>query len=271
MTTELTEATNAVRSMLSVQGPMVSSAILDGLAKVHADRGGDLEELLSDVLVQDDVAFVALPDGRWGWAPALLDGRVFTHQLTNAEAVGDFIELGPDILPLYPLCLMPEFRELEGRGTGVLVDGKAMVAPLQDRGVPPEMVTMGSVVLFPVGSFVAASVGVGDLVGVRATAMGLRGESVSGPLPTDPSAHLYQLVSGAGEPESLHEAVWQLCADDAGAFRVPAAPIRELAAVAGLSLSPVSQEYVAPPGFDWETWLYRRAGDDTDPGWIDEC
>ncbi len=248
-TTEFTQVTTAVRQLLAARGVLSETAILDGLAQAGVNLSGDSGELLVEVLVQDDMAFVILPDGRWGWAPALLGGRIFTCRLTAAEAADDFIELRADVLPVYPMVLLPEFRGLDGRRTGILLDGEAMAAALEHRGVDLATVKQGSAALFPKGRFADVGLGSGDLIGVRVTSEGLHVEPVTVPVSTDDSIRLAQLVTGVRE---LHEVVWQLCADDDTAFRVPVAPVAELAAIGGLSLSPATGEQVAPAGFNWD-------------------
>lgn len=252
-TTEFTQVTTAVRQLLAARGALSETAIVDSLAQTGVDLSAESGELLVDVLVQDDMAFVILPDGRWCWAPALLGGRIFTCRLTAAEAAGDFIELRADVLPVYPMVLLPEFRGLDGRKTGVLLDGEAMEAALKHRGVDLAAIRQGSAALFPKGQFAAAGLNSGDLIGVRVTSEGLHVESVTTPLSTDDSIRLEELVTGA---RWLHEVVWQLCADDDTAFRAPVAPVTELAAIGGLSLSPATGEQVAPAGFNWDE-LFR--------------
>lgn len=249
--------TIAVRKVLVARGPLSGQELLDELAQAGIDLGEGREDLLTEVLVQDDMAFVAVPDDRWGWAPALLDGRIFTCRLTAAEAAGDFIELGPDLLAVYPLWLLPEFRDLDRLQTGVLVDGMAMETALVERGVDSGAITRGGAAVFPRGRFDGVGVGVGDVVGIRAAASGLEVERVAKPLALDLSVELARLVDGVGEPEELHELVWRLCADNDAAFRAPVAPVTELAAAAGLALSPVTGEQVAAAGFNWNAWLRR--------------
>jgi len=256
-TASFAELTSAVRNLLAVRGPLSHEAIIANLAQAGVVLGDDSDELLVEVLVQDSMEFVVLPDVRWGWAPALLDGRIFTCRLTEAEGAADFINLSPDLLAVYPLGLEPRSGDVDRQLTGVLVDGDGMSAALGKRGVEPGAVTGGTAALFPVGAFDAMDVRGGSLVGVRVVDGGLRVESVAEPLPLDLSGQLAQLVAEGGQAQELPEVVWQLCADDDSAFRAPAAPLTELALAGGLSLSPITREQVAPSGFDWDTFLPR--------------
>lgn len=250
--TNFAELTAAVRRLLAARGPLPYEVIVASLAQAGVVLGGDSDDLLMEVLVQDSMEFVLLLDGRFGWAPALLDGRIFTCRLTHAEVAADFINLWPDLLPVYPLGSGSRARDVDRLRSGVLVEDDGMSAALRKRGVEPGAITGGTAALFPVGMFDAMDVRGECLVGVRIVGGELRVESVAEPLPRDLGSQLAQLVAGVGQPEELAAVVWQLCADDDSAFRVPAAPVTELAVAAGLSLS-AARDQVAPTGFDWDT------------------
>ena len=250
--TNFAELTAAVRNLLTARGPLPYEVIVAGLAQAGAGLGVDSDDLLMEVLVQDSMEFVVLLDGRFGWAPALLDGRIFTCRLTQAEVEGDFINLWPELLPFYPLRSASQARDVDRSNSGVLVEDDGMSAELRKRGVEPGAITGSTAALFPLGMFAAMDVRGECLVGVRVVKGGLSVELVAEPLPRDLSSQLAQLVAGDGQPEELAAVVWQLCADDDSAFRAPAAPVTELAVAAGLSLS-VARDQVAPSGFDWDT------------------
>ena len=70
---------------------LVEHAYADGW-----DLGDDPEGEVLDELEDDDRPYHPLDDGRWAHLPSLLDGRVFTHRLTAAEADHDVLEVEPE-------------------------------------------------------------------------------------------------------------------------------------------------------------------------------
>ncbi|CAM3464283.1 hypothetical protein [Tsukamurella hominis] len=242
-----------VRELLAARGPLTSRELEDALS-VGGDQAGRVRDDLDDLLFGEfDEGFVALADGRWVWAPGLLAGRIFTHRLTPEEAAGDYLQGAVDVVAMYPLWLLPGARDFGPvTGTAALLDGKAMEEPLLLRGVPLGEITRGSVALFPRGCFAGIGAAGGELIGIRVTSDGLRAEPVAQDLPAGPSARLYELVVGAPEPQQIEEVIWQVCAEDDEAFRAAVIPLSDLAAIAGLSLSPSNGgEQIAGPGFDW--------------------
>lgn len=263
----LAELTAAVRGLLTSRGPLTSDEIVDRLSEVEGGLGGDLAVHVLDVLVQDDVAFIAVPEDRWAWAPALLDRRIFTHRLTHSESTNDYIAISADLLAFYPLTLLAGYKYRDSLSPTSatpceLLEAGPLFDTLRERNVPDLLVTSSAVVFAP-GRFAEAGLIAGDVILVEALGRNLecrKSDSVTPPPPSHSSA-IAEWVLQAPEPQELFELAWRNCALDDTAFRAPIVPLSELAIEAGLELSPLNETQVAHPGFDWKRWLQRGFGD----------
>ena len=245
-----------VRQALSARGPMTEDDLLLALDGDSIDLGPDAEATLAEVLDEDTELIVPLADGRWAWIPALLDGRTFTHRLSDAEVAHDMIGLGPDLAPVAMLTEIDTYQRL--------VDGSPIsdVSPFLDedvfaaRGVPIEEVDDEGAWLLPPGHFAAQGVDAGDLVGLRVTANGFELATVAEPAPCDISTALAALLEEhRDQPQMLDAAVWMVCADDNGVFRQPTEPLGDLLGASGLACD---GDWIACRGFDFGAW--RMAG-----------
>ncbi|MGF2945127.1 SEC-C metal-binding domain-containing protein [Mycobacterium sp. Lab-001] len=241
-----------VRQVLSTRGPMSEDDLLDVLEADGADLGPDPVEALDDIL-DDDEPILPLADGRWAWIPALLEGRIFTHRLTEVEVDHDLLAWGPDLAPVSILTEVEAYRRL--------ADGSPLsdVFPflhdevLAARGVPADAVDFSGALLLPSGHLAALGVRAGDLVGLGVGASGLElvavAEPVAEPVAGHPGEALAALLGERPDrPEMLDIATWTVCADDDSLFREPTAPLGDLLAASGLARD---GDRVACGGFDF--------------------
>jgi hypothetical protein len=243
---------DVVRQALSARGPMTEDDLLLALEGDGIDLGPEPDETLAEVLDEDTELVLPLVDGRWAWIPALLDGRTFTHRLSEAEVAHDMIGFGPDLAPVSMLTEIDTYQRL--------VDGSPIsdVSPFLDegvlaaRGVPLEDVDSEGALLLPPGHFATLGVDAGDLVGLRVTTNGFELVTVAEPAPSDISTALTTLLEQRrDQPEMLDNAVWTVCADDDNLFRQPTEPLGDLLAAGGLACD---GDWIACGGFDFGAW-----------------
>jgi len=242
----------AVRRLLADRGPLRSVDLFAALAEAGIDLGPEPEDLLLEAVDSDPGPVLQLADGRWAWIPEVLDGRVFTHRLTAEEAEHDVLTWDDDLTPLSMLTEIPQFQRLcDGAAIAEVFEGLDDDA-LADRGVPAGLDGGEGVLLLPQGRFAAIGAGPGDLVGLRVTADGFDLARVPEAAPCDLDAALTRVLrERADEPVMLDTAIWTACADDAGLFREPTAPLTELLAASGLARD---QDALALAGFDFDEW-----------------
>ncbi len=253
--------TAAVRRVLSALGPMGEDELLGVLKAQGVDLGPDSEVVLAEVLDQDSEPFMPLVDRRWAWLPGLLEGRIFTHRLTEVEAAHDIIGSDPDLAPVAMLTEYQTYQRLcDGSPiTAVcrLHDSDADVDEddvLAGRGVPATALdTDAAWLVLPLGRLAALGVGAGDLVGLRVSAHGFELVAIH-----DEPAHCGIATALAGlldqhpdRPEMLDVAVWAVCADDDDLFGEAALPLGELLCASELARD---DEWVARAGFDFAAW-----------------
>jgi len=245
-----------VRQILSARGPMTEDDLLRMLDGNGIDLGPDAGATVAEVLDDDTGPLMPLTDGRWAWIPALLDGRVFTHRLSEAEIAHDIIECDPDLAPVTMLTKVETYQRLVDGSpvTDVLpsFDGDVLAA----RGVPATAVDCEEALLLRPGYFAALGARAGDLVGLRVTATGFELAMAAEPAPCNVGMALGALLEERpDQPEMLDAAVWTVCADDDSAFREPTAPLGDLLAASGLACE---GDWIAGSGFDFGAW--RVAG-----------
>lgn len=244
----------AVRQVLSARGPMSEDDLLDALVADGVDLGRDAEATLAEALDGNADLVMPLADGRWASIPAVLDGRVFTHRLSEAEVAHDLIEWGPDLAPVSMLTELDAYRRLvDGAPVG---DAFALLDEDPDafaaRGVPAAAIGGEGALLLPPGCLGHLGVRAGDLVGLRVTAGGFELSVAVGPAPSDGGAALAALLEEHPErPEMLSSAVWTVCADGESLFREPTAPLGELLTASGLACE---GDWIARAGFDFAGW-----------------
>ncbi len=122
----------AIVTALSTHGPLSGDELSDVLVAEGIDLGPDPHDLLEDVIEDDPGPIMSLSDERWVWLPAVLDGRVFTHRLSAAEAEHDMVFVDADLAPLSLLTELPTYQHL--------TDGSSVadVSPFLDEDVLAE-------------------------------------------------------------------------------------------------------------------------------------
>jgi tetratricopeptide (TPR) repeat protein len=245
-----------VRQVLSARGPMTEDQLLRVLDAEGIDLGPDADETLAEVLDEDAGPLLPLVDGRWAWIPGLLDGRTFTHRLSEVEVAHDIIGWGVDLAPVWMLTEIDTYQRLVDGSpltdASPLLDGDVLAA----RGVPATAIDSEGALLLPPGHFAALGVVAGDLVGLRVSENGFVLAPVVQTSPCGVGAELAALLAERpDQPEMIDAAVWMVCAGDDGAFRSPTAPLGDLLAESGLACE---GDWIACGGFDFTAW--RVAG-----------
>ena len=249
----------AVQRVLSEHGPLHEGELLAVLAGDGLDLGAEPDERLADLLETDDVGLVIpLASGRLAFLPALLDGRVFTHRLSDQEIVNDLLDVVPDLEPLSLLtdderwCLLADGSPLAEVLVGFDND------LLNARGIPFGAVPPDGGWLLPPGRLRQLGCRPGDVIGVTVTADGLALARVDGAPAALGNAeqHVPIVLDGPpGEPQLVADVVWTMCEADVELFRFPLPPLGELFTHLGLVCE---GEQVAPEGFDFAVWRLQR-------------
>lgn len=231
----------------------------DLLAVIEADGidlGHDPVATLVDVLDEEGELVMPLLDERWAWVPALLDGRTFTHRLSEPEVEHDLISWGRDLAPVSMLTESETYQRL--------VDGSPItdVSPFLDedvlaaRGVPATAVDTEGALLLPPGYLAARGVVAGDLIGLTVTPDGFGLARVADTAPGDIGTALVALFDDRRDrPETLDGAVWTACADEGNLFREPTEPLGEVLEASGLACE---GDWIACRGFDFAAWRAAR-------------
>lgn len=235
---------------------MAEDDLLAVLEADGVDLGHDPIATLVDVLDEEDELVMPLLDERWAWVPALLDGRTFTHRLSEPEVEHDIISWGRDLAPVSMLTESETYQRL--------VDGSPItdVSPFLDedvlaaRGVPATAVDTEGALLLPLGYLAARGVVAGDLIGLTVTPNGFELARVADTVPGDIGTALVALFDDRRDrPETLDGAVWTACADEGNLFREPTEPLGELLAASELACE---GDWIACRGFDFAAWRAAR-------------
>jgi SEC-C motif len=241
---------SAVQQLLTEHGPMEPDTLVQALTEGGFDLGLEPEEFLDEVLAYDET-FVVLSDDRWGYLPALLAGRVFTHRVSSVELEHDVLAVGPDLEPVLVLSDDPAYAQL--------TDGSPLRVIFPDEAEPPipvEVIDESGSLALPSGTLSRLSLTAGDLVGLRVTPGGVelvRAEASVRPEDTsqvrDRAVEL--LETQPDRPHLIETLVQSLLADEQGAFAEPWPPLRELLVAWEL---PTTGDLVGAPGFDFARW-----------------
>lgn len=251
------DVVHAAASVLGARGPLTEDALVSELQTRGIDLGEYPKTTLQDAFDEELAPAMFLDDGRLTWLPALLDGRMFTHRLTDLEVAHDLLFIVPDLGPAE--FLLPDDNPQLADGTPI----RSLFLPydgdiLGERGVRVDDITDQAVLLLPEGHADARKLRPNDLIGVRVTGDGLALEVVDVPDGSAPTAELVTALStvlDSDEPVELDQVIWTLCADQPHLFRRPARPLTEVLAACGLVQD---GDWIARDGFDFAAWQTDR-------------
>lgn len=208
---------------------------------VHAGLGTpeEMAELAEDI---DSENLAYFEDGRNAVLDQLIEGRVLTHRLTEAEIASEIIAIIPDLSAIVGAPELADEMTLVVAG----IHDEFIEARMEGR---PEWPT-GVGLLLPRGLLEGNAPG--DVVGF---------ECIDGVLTmVDPAAledvSLKAALEAAVPDKSagmLDCVIWQAMGDYPDIFRAPTAPITELLAAAGFAHD---SDFIARDGFDFEA--HRR-------------
>ena len=255
------ELVDVIAGVLAENGPMTDDQLAAALAAHGVDLGDAPGEALDEALDDGDGLVTVLADERWVSLPALLAGRVFTHQVTGPEVEHDVLVMSSD---LKPLDMLTEYAEYQRLADGSPVVGVLMpfdADTLAERGVPLDAVGDHDALLLPPGYLRGQGLGEGDVIAVGLTESGLSLEPVPAPVVTaETVTKLGQRLSTVLETEpdvplQLDIAVWTACADDPTLFTEPLPPLGAALDACGLAHD---GEWLARQGFDLGQWRVER-------------
>ncbi|MET7770260.1 SEC-C domain-containing protein [Nocardia sp. NPDC005366] len=222
--------------ILRAHGPLDD----DQWADLLVDAGLGDDDQVWDLIEEDHPALGVLADGRNIALDSLLEGRVLTHRLTEAEIASGLIAADPDLGPL--LCLS-EDDVVAGLG-----GARAAFADLEPELFGDRALTDYAGETLVLEPAALAGFDIGTLVALQivdgAPLLRVVTEPTSAP---DLAEALAEEVPAESTVE-LDQVVWALMWEDPALFTTAAAPISELAAAAGFDLHGV---HIARAGFDW--------------------
>jgi len=250
----------ATAALLRDGRPRSDQEVVEALREQGLDLGARPDDTIKDILHDEEMPFVvSMDDGRHARLDALLEGRTFTHRLSEPEVALGYVDASPDLDALSFHFDDPTYHRL--------VDGSTVSSVMRgfdddllgDRGIPVDDAT-SSAEVWLLAPDVLRRVGCtpGDLVGVTARPDGFE-LTVMGAV--DPAPEVATRLAGTlatlghGEAVELVDLVWQLCGDDPALFTTPLPPLTELLSEAGLA---VDGEWVGPAGLDFQAWRLER-------------
>jgi hypothetical protein len=239
-----------VAKILAEHGPLHE----DDIVRRLRDSGvANPDDVLDEVLDEIECPARQLVDDRWVWLPTVLAGRVFTHRLGADEVAHDILTVTPDLDPITALCEHEQYGRFADGSPARVVLAALDNAPLNQRGIPAEVIDpLGALLLAP-GTLAALGAAEGDLVGVRLTAQGLVVERVSALTQSAVGTQLAAVLD-AEEPVYFDAAAWTVCAEDPTMFIEPLPPLCEIVDDYGLAHR---GEWLAPDGFDFDRWHFE--------------
>ncbi|MGH3709751.1 MAG: SEC-C metal-binding domain-containing protein [Pseudonocardiaceae bacterium] len=249
---------DAITEVLAEAGPMTADQLAAALAGRGVDLGDAPDEALDEGLDDGDGLVAMLADERWALLPALLAGRVFTHQVNGPELEHDILVMSSDLTPVDMLTEREEYQRLTDGSpvVGVLIPFDADT--LAERGIPLDAVGNQGALLLPPGYLQGKGLSEGDVITLGLAEDGWLLESVPAPVvAAETVAELGQRLSAllVGEPIQLDVAVWTVCADDPTLFTAPLPPLGAALDACGLAHD---GEWLAPPGFDFPRWQVEQ-------------
>ena len=208
------------------------------------DDDGDWFE---EFLVETDPPIMPVADQRWVWLPALLEGRTFTHRLSETEVEHDLVATLEDLAPVEVLIGDPPYdRFTDGADATVVYPSDPA---LGDRAIDAEAVS-GGAILLERGRLAGLGLGVGDIVGVRVEQDGLELLAVGEASGTSTGQALAALVGESPDrPHLIENSVWAVCAADNDLLRRPELPLGEQLESCGVARR---GSLIATEGYDFD-------------------
>ncbi|MGH3824515.1 MAG: SEC-C metal-binding domain-containing protein [Pseudonocardiaceae bacterium] len=252
---------DVIAGMLAENGPMTEDQLAAALAGRGVDLGDDPGEALDEALDDGDDLVTVLADGRWASLPALLAGRVFTHQVTGPEVEHDILEINPDLEPVAMLTQREEYQRLADGSPLAVVLTPFDDDILTERGIPLDVIGDHGALLLSHGYLKEQGLGEGGVI-----ALGLAGDGLSLQVVPEQAARPEALVrlerrltavleNGPDGPAQLDVAVWTACADDPTLFIEPLPPLGAALDACGLAHD---GDWLAAPGFDFRRWRVEQ-------------
>lgn len=204
---------------------------------------GSVQEMTEFVELLDHPQVVLLADGRNAVLDTLLEGRVFTHRLSDGEVASGLLHADPDLAPLVLLAMAHDDGPVRVLFSDY--DADEIVA----LGIADEDFPDGAGLLF--GSEALQDYSSGDVVAVTVGSDGtLELSSVGADLVETPGmADRLAGIVGADNADNLETVAWQLLADDDALCATPTMPLGELIEAAGYECE---GDYIAARGFDFD-------------------
>ncbi len=225
---------DAALDVLRAHGPLTS----EDWAELLVDAGnGSVDEMLPFVDLLDEPVLGRLVDGRTVALDALLEGRVFTHRLSEAEIRSGLLYAEPDLLPVVLLAMAAD----DDRVLFDQYDGDA----LEELGLEHEEFPDGAGLQF--GAAALQGYSVGDVIGVRVRGGDVEVELVVGDLVSADLTEALGRTVGEDNADNCETVSWQLLADDPELCTTPTVPLGELISSAGYVCE---GDYIAASGFD---------------------
>ncbi|MHA6507971.1 SEC-C domain-containing protein [Tessaracoccus sp. Y1736] len=235
----------ATRDLLIAHGPMDEDELREQLLALGltVDDEGDWFE---EFLVETDPPIMPVADQRWVWLPALLEGRTFTHRLSEAEVEHDLLATPGDLAPLEVLIGDPPYdRFTDGADAAVVYPSDP---ELLDRAIDAEVAS--GAILLERGRLAGLGLGVGDIVGVRVEQDGLELLAVGEASGMSTGQALAALVGESPDrPHLIENSVWAVCAADNDLLRRPELPLGEQLESCGVARR---GSLIATEGYDFD-------------------
>ena len=224
----------AAIDILREHGPLTAEAWAALMVRQGLGTPEDMAELAEDI-DSDNLAY--FEDGRNAVLDQLVEGRVLTHRLTEAEIASEIVPIVPDLAAIVGAPAMADEMMLVIAGIhDEFIEARMRDAPQWPTGVG---------LLLPRGLLEGNAAG--DVIGF---------ECVEGVLTlVEPETladvslrDVLEAIVPADSAGMLDCVVWQAMGDDADLFRAPTAPIAELLAAAGFA---IDGDFIARTGFDF--------------------
>jgi hypothetical protein len=245
------DAISTLAEILTQHGPLHK----DEIAQHCRERGmDDPDSAIQWNLLEMDCPARQLVDDRWVWLPAVLAGRVFTHQVSADESTHEVLTVTPDLDPITTLFEHEQYQRLADGSTACIVLAGYDDELLDVRGIPAKAIDSAGALLLKPGTLGALGVGDGDTVGLRLTPEGIVLERVDD-IAQHTAGEGLAATLGADEPAFFAAAAWAACVADPALFTDPLPPLSEIVEDYGLAHR---GEWLAPSGFDFSRWQFER-------------